>query len=317
MDHRYIFESYDGGRGRHTCPKCGHHKEFVRYIDTQTGLYLADHVGRCNREVKCGYHYPPSQFFADNPMAQTKLPVPEVRQKITKRPKIGRVKKIDFIPSEIVGRSLVFNGRNSFDKYLFSLFPLEEVHRLMNRYYIGTWTNSRTVFWQIDSQHRVRTGKVIQYDPLTGKRNKRLRVSWVHAELKRRGQLPENFSLEQSLFGEHLLASEPNKPVAVVESEKTAVVASLFMRDFIWLATGGANNLRPARLANLMKGRRVVLYPDSSKFEAWSAKVEEGRRVFGVDVRISDLLERRLTSEEKREDYDIADFLLEEMRNSK
>jgi len=26
-----------------------------------------DHVGRCNRESNCGYHYSPKQFFADNP----------------------------------------------------------------------------------------------------------------------------------------------------------------------------------------------------------------------------------------------------------
>ena len=48
-----------------------------------------------------------------------------------------------------------------------------------------------------------------------------------------------NYNLKQCLFGEHLLSEIPTKPVAIVESEKSALVATHYMPEFIWLATGG------------------------------------------------------------------------------
>ena len=78
------------------------------------------------------------------------------------------------------------------------------------------------------------------YDPGTGHRvkNPTSKVMWVH-NLK----LFEDFHLKQCLFGEHLLDGN-NGPVAIVESEKTAIIASMFFQDAVWLATGGLNNLR-------------------------------------------------------------------------
>lgn len=32
-------------------------------LDTQTGNYIDENVGRCNRENKCGYHFTPKAFF--------------------------------------------------------------------------------------------------------------------------------------------------------------------------------------------------------------------------------------------------------------
>ncbi len=67
MDHRYELERYKGMRSRYECPVCHHKGVFVRYIDTETGLYLSPEVGRCNREDKCGYHYTPKQYFDSHP----------------------------------------------------------------------------------------------------------------------------------------------------------------------------------------------------------------------------------------------------------
>ena len=53
--HRYILEK---GSKKHHCPDCNK-KAFVLYIDTETGDYLPEQYGRCDRESKCSYHLNP------------------------------------------------------------------------------------------------------------------------------------------------------------------------------------------------------------------------------------------------------------------
>ena len=43
------------------------------YIDTENNNnYLSERVGKCNRLDKCGYHYTPREYFADNPWLEDK-----------------------------------------------------------------------------------------------------------------------------------------------------------------------------------------------------------------------------------------------------
>jgi len=65
MNNRFILQPYTGTKSRFRCPKCRHpHKTFKRYINTETNQYLADHIGRCDREEQCGYHFAPRDYFA-------------------------------------------------------------------------------------------------------------------------------------------------------------------------------------------------------------------------------------------------------------
>ena len=49
-------------------PQCGRKHTFTRYIDTENNnQYLSERVGKSHRLDKCGYHYTPKQYFADNP----------------------------------------------------------------------------------------------------------------------------------------------------------------------------------------------------------------------------------------------------------
>jgi len=86
-------------------------------------------------------------------------------------------------------------------------------------------------------------------------------IDWVHNKLKKSGTLPQDFNLQQCFFGEHLLALYPDKTVAIVESEKSALIASAVFPDLIWLPAGNLNGLSIEK-CHVLKRRDVMLYPD-------------------------------------------------------
>lgn len=60
-------QKYSGKSTRFTCPQCKTKQSFTLYINGETNQPIHPTVGKCNREIKCGYHYTPKQYFTDNP----------------------------------------------------------------------------------------------------------------------------------------------------------------------------------------------------------------------------------------------------------
>jgi hypothetical protein len=305
-DYKYKFEKYNGMHTRYRCPNCKKDKTFSRYIDSVTGEHVHPTVGRCNRESNCGYHYTPKQYFTDNNIERD----PFLHQIANLQPKSFPEKSTTYIARKILKASLQKHEDNHFIQYLVNLFGDKIASDLIGNYYIGTskhWEGS-TVFWQIDSSGRIRSGKVMLYDPVTGKRVKEpfSHITWVHKLLKQ-----EEFVLKQCFFGEHLLKGK-TKPVAIVESEKTAIIASVYLPQFTWLAVGSLNNLNPEICATL-KGRFVILYPDLNGFEKWSEKAKQFSAI--ATFTVSDLLERKATDDEKKKGLDLADYLIRYSHN--
>ncbi|HET6558348.1 MAG TPA: DUF6371 domain-containing protein [Prolixibacteraceae bacterium] len=234
--------------------------------------------------------------------SQIGLPVPVSKhEKCITQP----IKATSFIEPDLFKSSHRKYEANNFVSYLISLFGNEITSQLIGKYFIGTshlWEGA-TVFWEIDTLGRVRTGKIMLYNPLTGKRVKEpySHVNWVHKVIKQ----PE-FELKQCLFGEHLL-NEKAKPIAIVESEKTAVIASVYLPQFIWLAVGGLEGLT-AEKCQVLSGRKVVLFPDLNGYEKWSKKADE--LSYMAKFTVSDLLEREANDVERHQGLDLADYLI-------
>src|SRR5690606_29135599 len=152
-EHRYILQPYKSMKDRFICPSCNKGKTFSLYIDTETGEHVAQHVGRCNRETSCSYHYTPKQYFQDN-----NISFDTTQQNITKPniPKVkpaAQTKPVSFIPVDVFKASLKSHTENNFATYLTSLFGLEATAQLISKYFIGTskhWPGA-TVFYQIDT----------------------------------------------------------------------------------------------------------------------------------------------------------------------
>lgn len=288
-------------RGKWVCPECGH-KTFVCYVDTN-GNVLDEGVGKCDRADKCAYHYPPRQYFADN----EGVGVPRHHARTTY--KQMTTPPPSFIDNGIFQKSLNHYERNHLITFLNRVFGTVAVDKMIADYFIGTshhWSGS-TVFWQRDRFGRIHGGKIMQYNPDNGKRVKEPhnRITWVHTALKIPG-----YNLRQCLFGEHLLPKYPDKFVGIVESEKTAIIASGVITDCIFLACGGCQNLTIA-MCEPLKGRNVVLFPDNGKLAEWSAKGRKLRHLFKT-LSIVDIMEQPDTLQrwKLKDGDDIGDLIL-------
>jgi hypothetical protein len=158
----------------------------------------------------------------------------------------------------------------------------------------------------------------MKFDRETGKRLKKAgSISSLQYELKRRAIIAGDFQTDiEVFFGEHLLAQNPASPIGIVESEKTAVIASICSNVFpsmIWLATGSKQWLKPHRLERIGLNRTIVLYPDADGYSKWAEIALEGRKL-GLSIKVSSLIEKCATEAEKADGADLADYLIEERR---
>jgi len=64
----------------------------------------------------------------------------------------------------------------------------------------------------------------------------------------------------------------------------------------------------------VLKGRRVVAFPDVDGFSEWKEKLSQVR---GLDIVVSDVLEQSASSEDRANHVDIADLLIRQQRKER
>lgn len=247
MVNNYKWELRKGG-GKMICPNCGQ-RRFVPYVSSADHKTLAgEEYGRCDREQSCGYHKYPNGMTACD----------------AKKVELPKQEPIRFYPSavEISPNSTLFD-------YVVSLFGVRHAMAIWSRYKIGA-VNKKTIFWQIAKDGSIRGGKIIPYKT-DGHRDKddKYPAMWTHRSNAFNGYFTGK-ELQQCYFGEHLL-KDNDKPVLIVESEKTAALMSELSDRFIWLASGGSQGLKNDDKNKVLKGREVWLMPDNGQYWAWKA----------------------------------------------
>lgn len=299
-DYRFHLEKYRPG-SKVDCPRCQRHRCFNRYVDEHGLVTFPSHVGRCDHESSCGYHFTPKMHFADHPLVEPKGLL------MAKSVATPRVELPSVMETALMEKTLTAYPINPLYRWMSVVMGEEGARELFLLYNVGTskaWGGS-AVFWQVDVNGNVRAGKVMGYDPKTGHRVKEPdpQVAWVHSLKK------INLDLKQCLFGEHLLGvGDPEQQVIIVESEKSALIGAWKMPDYVWLATGGIQMLRPTQA---LSGRDVMLIPDLGAEDTWRAKMEQLRPVC-KSVTLSDCLSKIATDEQRQQGLDIADFILME-----
>jgi len=295
-EYHYSLEKYNPTIGKQICPDCGH-RTFVRYTSNDRNEFLHDTVGRCDREDKCGYHKTPKDYFQEHPSYQVE------QSFVYQNVKSETVQIPTYIDDETVASTLGQYGSNAFVQGLIDVFGQDEVMKAVNKYKIGTLIESddEVIFWQFDRNMNCRSGKVMSYDRATIKRGKT--ISWMHTILGLK-----EFNLTQCLFGEHLITSK-HDPVIVVESEKSAIIGSIIIPDYVWVATGGKSSGVVDKL-KVLKGHNITFVPDIDATESWKILIDENADLQGMDV--NEYLFYVATEEQRKNQYDIADFLLDE-----
>lgn len=279
------------------CPQCLK-KTFVRFED-YNGNLIPEKYGRCDREDNCTYFLSPYQDgfdtgnFDPNFVIFTRKPEPVI--------------KPSFMDIEITSKSLERADQTNLNKFLRNRIDPLSVDEIFRIYYTGGYNKDWTVFWYIDVNGRVRSGKYIKYKE-NGKRYKShessISIMWEHTFKDRFGARYPDFNFVQCFFGEHLLLSNPKMKVGIVESEKSALISSLFLPDYLWLACGSKNGLSKEK-CEVLKNRSVTLFPDYGAESEWKAKAKD----FGFNI--SNRLEQLAIKYNMEKGIDIADVLLD------
>ena len=289
--------SLDTTSKKFICPMCKM-KTLVRFIEAETQVYLSDDLGRCDRESGCGYFSCPTSTVMT----------------VNYKPSLVPLTK-SFHGLELVEKSMMVNIENNFIQFLKTIFSEEEVKEAVLKYLICNskrW-NGATIFWQIDDKERVHAGKILAYNQVTGKRSKsnegKALIDWVHSILKKKGIL-EVFNLNQCLFGLHLIKETEGKVIGLVESEKTAVIMSVFKPNYTWLATGSKSGFKYDFLKPIQQ-YKIIAFPDKSEYNDWLIKAKQLNK-FGFDIVVNDWLE----STKYDSGTDLADvYIAEKIKN--
>ena len=338
--HRYSLEK---GSKKHHCPDCNK-KTFVLYVDTETGDYLPEQYGRCDRESNCSYHLNPYlDGYAKAIQEQEKGNRSELpnnwkpqRKKVTPQPTPEPV----FFDFDTFKQTLQ-PERYEKNKFIMNLFyrvqfpfEVDEVTKVIQLYRFGTVANGyragANTFPFIDIKNNVWAIQVKQFD----EQNHTTGTDFLHSIIEKhhtRNNKPLPIWLEaytkqdkriSCLFGEHLLSKYHSNPVALVEAPKTAVYGTLYFglpetpESLIWLAVYNKSSFSFDKL-KVLQGRFVYVFPDLSKdgntFKEWETKAKEYEsRLPGTRFIFSNLLEQLAPERDKSEGNDLADYLIKQ-----
>ncbi len=167
----------------------------------------------------------------------------------------------------------------------------------LRKWCVGTDSQGKTVFGFKNTQHAFVNLKFVQYDQ-HGKRSSD--IYSLPQKKNNKGETIGKYKL--CLFGEHLLDNTRQKTVCLVESEKTAVIASWFYPQYDWLATGSANGLTDDKI-HVLFNRQIIYLSDADKAGRQNTSLKR-LQDYALLFRVVDLFPQR------NDGFDIADYIL-------
>ena len=210
------------------------------------------------------------------------------------------------------GRDIL--GRCPLTDLLLNLYPRDLVLKAIDEYHVGfesfdTGRLDRSVlFWQVNEDGDILNAKRICYKA-GGHRDKQVPPMLIWARKP------------QCLYGLHRYTRENrHMPVAIVESEKSALIMSIAKPQYLWMATGSLNNFNEHFLMPVKEAAITAFadtdYPSqkgvfkSSSFTLWERAAQQMNRD-GWNIKMSNALEDTATIPQRMDKIDIADVIID------
>ena len=299
----YRFEYAKAKHGRNfkvTCPSCKVPKRFNLFYDNQEGKLCDSQYGKCDRVNQCGYeNRPKGQSIVNN-----------VGVAVEEKP-------MSVLSIDLVKKSLAtcYSNTDPLTDFLKQHWGDHHLAVLIAYNVVSVPFNGgfAPIFWFIDDNKQVRSGKIMNYEIKDGEPRRTKydkvwkNVKWLHSKI-------EDFNFKMCFYGAHMVALRPKDEVHIVESEKTALIMACVKPQYVWLATSSVTNLQEHFLPNL-KGRKVVLHPDKGErsFGYWKIKAKEFlEKNLVKSIKVSTFVEE---SEFLEEGDDIADYIIKSLKN--
>jgi len=206
-------------------------------------------------------------------------------------------------------------GRCPLTDLLLNLFPTDRVIKAIDDYLVGfesfdTGRRANSVlFWQVDEDGNILNAKRIYYK-FGGHRDKNMPPMLIWS------------GRPQCLYGLHRYTPENrHMPVAIVESEKSALIMSIAKPEYLWMACGSLNNFNE-RFLLPVKQAVITAFPDtdypsqkgvlkSTSFTLWERAAQRMNRN-GWNIKVSSALEDTATIPQRMDKIDIADIIIEQ-----
>jgi len=339
-------------------------KKGVRYLgfcpfhdDRHVGSFVVYPSGSCYKCFSCGAKGGVVDFL----MHHAKMSYPDAIRYLGKKYSIDTDgADIDFtppppkltppplptleLPKHIMAGGLLKVEDNTLVKWIRAGIKWDTVQRsridqVLNHYAIGNSQQGMTIFWQLDENGKLRTGKMMKYRT-DGHRDKSkgYTFDWIHSALSRRwvnGEAvyetpwphpelfdPDKQEMRSCYFGLHLLDKYKRKDVeqtvCIVESEKTAILMAIAYGNNVkqvWMACGGIENINRDKMKPLIdQKRRIILYPDRDGIDKWRIKAEQ---LHYDRVTLDTTPVRKWWKPEDGEKADIADVVIRSINESK
>ena len=184
----------------------------------------------------------------------------------------------------------------------------------MTDYALGS-IDHKTICWNIGTDGRVYDGMVIAFDT-----NGRIKNPWLESMMATHsyedislmgwyvketgfnndvtsisdflssdlgtGDLPYIYKETPSLFGLHLLKMYPNRPIALTETHRAALIGAALQPSMNWLATGCSVSDMDMNILRPLKGKSMVVFPSNHSYYDWRKLANE---VDWCNIIVSDL----------------------------
>lgn len=304
------------------CPSCGADGKFVRF-KSKSGVWLDGDYGWCDREIECGFYEKP--------------PIVEKATVVKKPTGNKNLFNCDILDSKKYDKFYVNNPGNLPNQFLRCIakeFDTKIALEVQKSFSVGTFWDGGTIYpFYFDGG--LMSAQVVWYgSDFHRSKEERHHATWLHKfkyvddnghEHTSNDRLSIHFvgQWDSTLFElglpffnwKAVEKDQENKSICIVEAPKTAIIMSIVMPEYIWIAAGSLQGMQTYKFENIGLFKHFYLFPDMSTGDKAKTSWEKNcKYVLNHHFKTIDYYPKELGDTQRIEDAkngkDVADFII-------